>query len=73
VTSQPPPGIIYQCPECETCYLGERRCPDCQLFCRRAGAGGLCPHCDEPVAISQLTRAGPDLTGQPPSSTITTP
>ncbi len=47
-------GVIYQCPECETSYLGERRCPDCHLFCRRAGTGGLCPHCDEPVTLSDL-------------------
>jgi len=57
VTGQPAVpalGVIYQCPECETSYLGERRCPDCQLFCRRAGTGGLCPHCDEPVTLSDL-------------------
>ena len=23
---------IYECPSCETRYLGERRCPDCHLF-----------------------------------------
>jgi len=43
-------SIIYECPECETRYLDERRCPDCQLFTRRIGPGGTCPHCDEPVA-----------------------
>ena len=46
--------VIYQCPECEQRYLNERRCPDCQLFCRRVGPGGLCPHCDEPVAVTDL-------------------
>jgi MYND finger len=45
---------IYECPECSTRYLGEQRCPDCQQFCRRIGPGGLCPHCDEPVALADL-------------------
>ena len=22
------PSVIYECPECETRYLDERRCPD---------------------------------------------
>jgi hypothetical protein len=48
-------GIVYQCPDCETRYLDEQRCPDCGLFARRIGTGGPCPHCDEPVAINDLT------------------
>jgi len=47
-------GVIYECPECEQRLLDERRCPDCQLFARRIDQGGNCPHCDEPVAISDL-------------------
>ncbi|MGH3276009.1 MAG: hypothetical protein ACRDNZ_16995 [Streptosporangiaceae bacterium] len=57
MTSQPaipPLAVIYQCPECETSYAGERRCPDCHLFCRKTGTGGLCPHCDEPVTLADL-------------------
>ena len=54
------PGVIYQCPECDERYLSERRCPDCQLFCRRVGPGGLCPHCEEPVTLNDL--AGPAIT-----------
>ena len=50
-------AIIYQCPECEERYLGERRCPDCQLFTRRAGHGGYCPHCDELVTITDLAES----------------
>lgn len=46
--------IVYQCPECEQRYLGAWRCPDCNLFCRRLGAGDACPHCGEPVAVSDL-------------------
>ena len=47
--------VVYQCPECDQRYLDERRCPDCHLFCRRVGVGAPCPHCDEPVAVSDLT------------------
>jgi ribosomal protein L37AE/L43A len=51
----PKTAVVYQCPECETRYLGSQRCPDCGVFCRRRpGPGGLCPHCDEPVALSDL-------------------
>lgn len=47
-------ATVYRCPECEQRYLGEQWCPDCQRPCRRIDVGGLCPHCDEPVAISDL-------------------
>ena len=33
---------------------GEQRCPDCGIFARRIGIGGPCPHCDEPVALTDL-------------------
>ncbi len=42
-------AAIYECPDCETRYVHERRCPDCNLFCRRVGTGGTCPHGDEPL------------------------
>ena len=45
---------VYQCPTCEARLLGARRCPDCHLFCRRLGLGGLCPHCDDPVTLAEL-------------------
>jgi hypothetical protein len=45
---------IYVCPDCDTRYLGQQRCPDCQRFCRRLGPGGACPHCDEPVLLAEL-------------------
>jgi predicted amidophosphoribosyltransferase len=63
-----PAGLaaIYECPECEARYLGERRCPDCHLFTRRAGTGGYCPHCDEPVTIADLA----DSTAQPETGVI---
>jgi hypothetical protein len=47
-------GTVYGCPDCEQRYLGEQWCPDCQRPCRRIDIGGLCPHCEEPVAISDL-------------------
>ena len=45
---------VYACPTCETRLLGEQRCPDCHVFCRRLGPGGLCPHCDDPVTLAEL-------------------
>jgi hypothetical protein len=45
---------VYECPSCETRLLGEQRCPDCHVFCRRLGLGGPCPHCDEPVTLAEL-------------------
>jgi hypothetical protein len=50
----PPAGTVYECPSCSSRYLGQQRCPDCQLFCRRVGPGGRCPHCDEVVAVGDL-------------------
>jgi hypothetical protein len=55
----PPPRqlrhlVVYQCSTCEERYLGQQRCDQCNLWCRRLGAGGLCVHCDQPVAISDL-------------------
>jgi hypothetical protein len=50
----PRSNVIYECPECETRYLGEQRCGQCQRFCRRVGPGGPCPFCDEPVALIDL-------------------
>ena len=48
--------VVYECPECGQRQL-ERRCPDCNLFTRRLGHGGLCPHCDELVTLTDLTEA----------------
>ena len=45
---------VYECPECGLRLLGEQRCADCGVFCRRVGPGGSCPHCDEPVAVADL-------------------
>jgi hypothetical protein len=48
------PVTVYQCDTCDTTALGMQRCDDCGTFMRRVGLGGLCPHCDEPVAATEL-------------------
>lgn len=45
---------VYECPSCETRFLGEQRCPDCHTFCRRLGLGGPCPHCDDPLTLAEV-------------------
>jgi len=47
-------ATVYECPECAARYLGEQRCEQCSVFCRRIGPGGPCPHCDEPIALADL-------------------
>jgi predicted amidophosphoribosyltransferase len=58
----PPPGrrrdaTVYSCPSCDVRYHARQWCPDCNQPCTRVGIGGLCPHCDEPVAITDLLDA----------------
>jgi hypothetical protein len=55
----PRPATVYECPACGRRLLGEQRCADCGLFCRRIGPGGACPHCDEPVAVADLLPTPP--------------
>jgi hypothetical protein len=45
---------IYECPGCGQRQAGQQRCDDCGIFGRRIGTGGACPHCQEPVTISDL-------------------
>ena len=45
---------LYECPSCGERHVGERRCPDCQLFSRAIGLGGHCPECDTPVLLVDL-------------------
>jgi hypothetical protein len=51
--STPPPtqpakiDTVYECPQCQTRYLGTQRCDDCNTWCRRLGPGAHCPHCDD--------------------------
>lgn len=53
-TRAPRRATVYECPACGTRFVGEQRCADCGVFCRRVGPGGPCPHCDEPVAVADL-------------------
>jgi len=48
-------GTVYQCPDCESRYLAEQWCPDCSRPCRRLGAGGICPCCEEMITVAELT------------------
>jgi len=48
------PITIYECATCGNRALGEQRCNNCGTFTNRIGLGGLCPSCDEPVAITEL-------------------
>jgi hypothetical protein len=45
---------VYECPSCEQRFLLVRRCPDCNLMCRKLGLGGTCPHCDEITLVAEL-------------------
>lgn len=45
---------VYVCPRCDEPYLGERRCPECHVFCRAAGLGGRCPDCDIVLLLTDL-------------------
>jgi hypothetical protein len=47
--------VVYECPGCEERFVDERRCPECNVFCRRIGPGGSCPSCGEIVAAEELT------------------
>jgi hypothetical protein len=49
---------VYECDTCGGRVLGTQRCEECRTFMRAVGIGGSCPHCDEPVAISDLVERG---------------
>jgi len=49
---------VYECPSCDARFVAEQRCGDCGVFARRAGLGGACPHCDEPVTVAELVGDG---------------
>lgn len=42
---------VYECPSCGERRVGERRCPDCNLYSRAIGLGGHCPECDAPLLL----------------------
>jgi hypothetical protein len=51
------PVTVYECGQCGFRALGQQRCDDCGTFMSAVGTGGLCPRCDEPVAIRELSPA----------------
>jgi Zn finger protein HypA/HybF involved in hydrogenase expression len=64
VTTLPPrtprrDHTVYQCPACDTRRLGQQWCPDCHRPALRVDLGGLCPHCDQPITISDITDQHP--------------
>lgn len=48
------PVTVYECDTCGERALGDQYCRSCSTFMRRVGAGGCCPACDAPVAITDL-------------------
>lgn len=48
------PVTVYECDSCANRAVGEQRCADCATFMRKVGLGGECPHCAEPVAVTEL-------------------
>ena len=45
---------VYECPACQERLLGERRCPDCTLMCRKLGLGGECRGCADILTLGEL-------------------
>jgi transcription elongation factor Elf1 len=50
----PRSATVYECGNCGARYLGSQRCEECNTWCYRVGPGAECPHCNEPVAVSDL-------------------
>jgi hypothetical protein len=45
---------VYECPGCQERFLGERRCGDCNLMCRKLDLGGRCSSCDDILTVTEL-------------------
>lgn len=45
---------VYECTSCGERFLGEQRCPDCNLYARNLGLGAPCPDCDHPIVLAEL-------------------
>ena len=48
------PITVYVCEGCGARGLGRQRCGRCGTPMRKIGLGGPCPHCDEPVGVTEL-------------------
>ena len=51
-TPADPAPAVYECSSCGERLL-ERRCPECNLFARRLGAGGMCG-CGDILTFAEL-------------------
>ncbi len=49
---------VYECSGCGERFVGERRCANCNVFCRALGLGGLCSECDAPILLDDLLGEG---------------
>ena len=49
---------VYECSNCGERFVGQRRCPECNLFARSIGLGGHCPECDTPLLLVDLIGEG---------------
>jgi hypothetical protein len=45
---------VYECPSCQERLLGDRRCDNCNQWCRKVGLGGQCSGCDDVMTVSDL-------------------
>lgn len=54
---------VYECDGCGERSLGAQRCDECRTFMRKRGIWGLCPHCDEPITITDLLKGGGGVYG----------
>jgi hypothetical protein len=51
---------VCECTSCTERFLGERRCGNCNLMCRKVGLGGECSSCAEILTIADLVGAEPE-------------
>ena len=51
---------VNECHECQRRFLGPR-CPACLLPGNRLGLGGPCPHCQQPLLLTDLASNDPDI------------
>ena len=53
--ARPAPVLrVYLCAGCGARTTGPAWCPTCRSPMRRLGLGGPCPHCEQPVAVTEL-------------------
>jgi hypothetical protein len=45
---------VYECGVCGERLVGQRRCPQDNVFCRALGLGGHCSDCEQPVLLADL-------------------